>query len=103
MQESGNSGDQAKEESAQCLISMTGNKVKNPIESDNYENSSEFKQLNYRNLHVALVTGCALLAIGCIVAGAMTSGPIGAGLFAVAAVFATAAAAELRSSFLLSK
>ncbi|WP_341817078.1 hypothetical protein [Wolbachia endosymbiont (group A) of Agelastica alni] len=61
------------------------------------------KQPNNRNLHVALVAGCALSTIGCIVAGAMTSGLIGAGLLAMAAVFAIAAVAELHSNFLSSK
>ncbi|MGL9779113.1 MAG: hypothetical protein ACR5K5_02480, partial [Wolbachia sp.] len=56
-----------------------------------------------RNLHVALVAGCALSTIGCIVAGAMTSGLVGAGLLAMAAVFAIAAVAELHSNFLSSK
>ncbi|WP_353288360.1 hypothetical protein [Wolbachia endosymbiont (group A) of Tromatobia lineatoria] len=60
-------------------------------------------QPNNRNLHVALVAGCALSTIGCIVAGAMTSGLIGAGLLAMAAVFAIAAVAELHSNFLSSK
>ncbi|WP_343289272.1 hypothetical protein [Wolbachia endosymbiont of Encarsia formosa] len=77
---------------------MTGSKVKDTMQSNNYENNSKNK-----NLHVALVTSSALLAIGCIVAGAMTSGLVGAGLFVVAAVFATAAAAELCSNFLSSK
>ncbi|WP_265031594.1 hypothetical protein [Wolbachia endosymbiont (group A) of Tiphia femorata] len=61
------------------------------------------KQPNNRNLHVALVAGCALSTIGCIVAGAMTSGLVGAGLLAMAAVFAIAAVAELHSNFLSSK
>ncbi|MFP3023645.1 MAG: hypothetical protein ACEY3K_12425, partial [Wolbachia sp.] len=61
------------------------------------------KQPNNRNLHVALVAGCALSTIGCIVAGAMTSGLIGAGLLAMATVFAIAAVAELHSNFLSSK
>ncbi|WP_395461188.1 DUF350 domain-containing protein [Wolbachia endosymbiont (group B) of Ablattaria laevigata] len=72
--------------------------VLNKQEADNYENNSKNK-----NLHVALVTSSALLAIGCIVAGAMTSGLVGAGLFVVAAVFATAAAAEFCSNILSSK
>ncbi|MDR2045532.1 MAG: hypothetical protein LBP77_00815 [Rickettsiales bacterium] len=61
------------------------------------------KQPNNRNLHVALVAGCALSIIGCIVAGAMTSGLVGAGLLAMATVFAIAAVAELHSNFLSSK
>ncbi|MGX9891778.1 DUF350 domain-containing protein [Wolbachia endosymbiont of Protocalliphora sialia] len=81
-----------------CVISVTGSKVKDTMQSNNYENNSKNK-----NLHVALVTSSALLAIGCIVAGAMTSGLVGAGLFVVAAVFATATAAELCSNFLSSK
>lgn len=81
-----------------CVISVTGSKVKDTMQSNNYENNSKNK-----NLHVVLVTSSALLAIGCIVAGAMTPGLVGAGLFVVAAVFATAAAAELCSNFLSSK
>ncbi|MDR0773544.1 MAG: hypothetical protein LBE46_04510 [Wolbachia pipientis] len=61
------------------------------------------KQPNNRNLHVALVAGCALSTIGCIVAGAMISGLVGAGLLAMAAVFAIAAVAQLHSNFLSSK
>ncbi|WP_253302111.1 hypothetical protein [Wolbachia endosymbiont of Psylliodes chrysocephala] len=72
-------------------------------EASNKENNSEVKQPNNRNLHVALVAGCALSTIGCIVAGAMTSGLVGAGLLAMAAVFAIAAVAELYSNFLSSK
>ncbi|WP_264723101.1 hypothetical protein [Wolbachia endosymbiont (group A) of Sphecodes monilicornis] len=60
-------------------------------------------QPNNRNLHVALVAGCALSTIGCIVPGAMTSGLIGAGLLAMVAVLAIAAVAELHSNFLSSK
>lgn len=86
------------EEGPHCVISVTGSKVKDTMQSNNYENNSKNK-----NLHVALVTSSALLAIGYIVAGAMTSGLVGAGLFVVAAVFATAAAAELCSNFLSSK
>ncbi|MFP3030372.1 MAG: DUF350 domain-containing protein [Wolbachia sp.] len=85
------------EEGPHCVISVTGSKVKDTMQSNNYENSSKNK-----NLHVALVTSSALLAIGCIVAGAMTSGLVGAGLFVVAAVFATAAA-EFCSNILSSK
>ncbi|WP_353278781.1 DUF350 domain-containing protein [Wolbachia endosymbiont (group B) of Longitarsus flavicornis] len=91
------------EEGPHCVISVTGSKVKDTMQSNNYENNSKIKQLNNKNLHVALVTSSALLAIGCIFAGAMTSGLVGAGLFVVAAVFATAAAVELRSNFLSSK
>lgn len=88
------------EEGPHCVISVTGSKVKYTMQSNNYENNSKIKN---KNLHVALVTSSTLLAIGCIVAGAMTSGLVGAGLFVVAAVFATAAAAELCSNFLSSK
>ncbi|WP_264730171.1 DUF350 domain-containing protein [Wolbachia endosymbiont (group B) of Episyrphus balteatus] len=91
------------EEGPHCVISVTGSKVKDTMQSNNYENNSKIKQLNNKNLHVALVTSSALLAIGCIFAGAMTSGLVGAGLFVVAAVFATAAAAEFCSNILSSK
>ncbi|WP_265030905.1 DUF350 domain-containing protein [Wolbachia endosymbiont (group B) of Athalia cordata] len=86
--------------SPHCVISMTSSKVRDTMLSNNYENNSKIKN---KNLHVALVTSSALLAIGCIVAGAMTSGLVGAGLFVVAAVFATAAAAEFCSNILSSK
>ncbi|OAB82281.1 hypothetical protein WSTR_01570 [Wolbachia endosymbiont of Laodelphax striatellus] len=88
------------EEGPHCVISVTGSKVEDTMQSNNYENNSKIKN---KNLHVALVTSSALLAIGCIVAGAMTSGLVGAGLFVVAAVFATAAAAEFCSNILSSK
>lgn len=61
------------------------------------------KQPNNRNLHFALVAGCALSTIGRIVAGAITSGLIGARLLAMATVFAIAAVAEKHSNFLSSK
>ncbi|WP_374698495.1 hypothetical protein [Wolbachia endosymbiont (group B) of Limnophora tigrina] len=62
---------------------------------DNNNNDKEVlskKQPNNRNLHVALVAGCALLAVGCLVAGAMTSGLVGEGLLIMAAVFTIATA-----------
>ncbi|MDX5495809.1 MAG: DUF350 domain-containing protein [Wolbachia endosymbiont of Nomada marshamella] len=97
--------DQVKKESPQCVISVTGSQAmqSEKKEAANYENKSKVKQPNNRNLHVALVAGCALSTIGCIVAGAMTSGLVGAGLLAMAAVFAIAAVAELHSNFLSSK
>lgn len=73
-----------------------------PVNEKKGEDTS-LKQPNNRNLHVALIAGCALSTIGCIVAGAMTSGLVGAGLLAMAAVFAIAAVAELHSNFLSSK
>ncbi len=96
---------------------MTGSQVKDSMQSkekeekavlskqeaSNNENNSEVKQPNNRNLRGALIAGCALSTIGCIVAGAMTSGLVGAGLLAMAAVFAIAAVAELHSNFLSSK
>ncbi|OCA06926.1 hypothetical protein [Wolbachia endosymbiont of Trichogramma pretiosum] len=86
------------EEGPHCVISVTGSKVKDTMQSNNYENNSKNK-----NLHVALVISSALLAIECIVAGVMTSGLVGAGLFMLAGVFATAAAAEFCSNILSSK
>ncbi|WP_407512329.1 DUF350 domain-containing protein [Wolbachia endosymbiont of Trichogramma kaykai] len=86
------------EEGPHCAISVTGSKVKDTMQSSNYENSSKNK-----NLHVALVISSALLAIECIVAGAMTSGLVGVGLFVLAGVLATAAAAEFCSNILSSK
>lgn len=74
-----------------------------PLNKKKGEDTPPEKQPNNRNLHVALVAGCALSTIGCIVAGAMTSGLVGAGLLAMAAVFAIAAVAELHSNFLSSK
>lgn len=65
------------EEGPHCVISVTGSKVKDTMQSNNYGNNSKIKN---KNLHVALVISSALLAIGCIVAGAMTSGLVGAGL-----------------------
>ncbi|GFY80043.1 uncharacterized protein TNIN_56931 [Trichonephila inaurata madagascariensis] len=74
-----------------------------PVNEKKGEDTPLKKQPNNRNLHVALIAGCALSTIGCIVAGVMTSGLIGAGLLAMAAVFAIAAVAELHSNFLSSK
>ncbi|MDX5462126.1 MAG: DUF350 domain-containing protein [Wolbachia endosymbiont of Tetragnatha montana] len=74
-----------------------------PVNEKKGEDTPLEKQPNNRNLHVALVAGCALSTIGCIVAGAMTSGLIGVGLFAVAAVCAIGVVAELHSNFLSSK
>ncbi|RDD34716.1 DUF350 domain-containing protein [Wolbachia endosymbiont of Cylisticus convexus] len=89
------------------LVHLTKTRPKGPSgrrPSSKYREKSEVKQPNNRNLHVAFATGCALLAIGCIVAGAMTSGLVGAAvLFATAAVFAIAAAVELHSNVLSSK
>lgn len=65
------------EEGPHCVISVTGSKVKDTMQSNNYGNNSKIKN---KNLHVALVISSALLAIECIVAGAMTSGLVGAGL-----------------------
>lgn len=97
--------DQVKKESSQYVILVTGSQAmqSEKKEAANYENKSKVKELHNKNLHVALATSSALLAIGCIVAGAMTSGLVGAGLFVVAAVFATAAAAEFCSNILSSK
>ncbi|MBA8756538.1 hypothetical protein HCR15_05805 [Wolbachia pipientis] len=74
-----------------------------PLNKKKGEDTPLKKQPNNRNLHVAFVAGCALSTIGCIVAGAMTSGLIGAGLLAMVAVLAIAAVAELHSNFLSSK
>lgn len=74
-----------------------------PLNKKKGEDTPLEKQPNNRNLHVALVAGCALSTIGCIVAGVMISGLVGAGLLAMAAVFAIAAVAELHSNFLSSK
>ncbi|WP_338481840.1 hypothetical protein [Wolbachia endosymbiont (group A) of Nomada hirtipes] len=74
-----------------------------PLNKKKGEDTPLEKQPNNRNLHVAFVAGCALSTIGCIVAGAMTSGLIGAGLLAMVAVLAIAAVAELHSNFLSSK
>ncbi|WP_264685300.1 DUF350 domain-containing protein [Wolbachia endosymbiont (group B) of Parapoynx stratiotata] len=97
--------DQVKKESSQYVILVTGSQAmqSEKKEAANYENKSKVKEPHNKNLHVALVTSSALLAIGCIVAGVMTSGLVGAGLFVVAAVFATAAAAEFCSNILSSK
>ncbi len=73
------------------------------MNKNNIESMPSKKQPNNRNLHVALVASCALSTIGCIVAEVMTSGLLGAGLLAMAAVFAIAAVAELHSNFLSSK
>lgn len=74
-----------------------------PLNKKKGEDTPLEKQPNNRNLHVAFVAGCALSTIGCVVAGAMTSGLIGTGLLAMVAVLATAAVAELHSNFLSSK
>ncbi|WP_341820911.1 hypothetical protein [Wolbachia endosymbiont (group A) of Myopa testacea] len=58
---------------------------------DNNNNDKEVlskKQPNNRNLHVALVAGCALLAVGCLVAAAIARSGI---LCVIGAVFAIAA------------
>ncbi|MDR2548565.1 MAG: hypothetical protein LBC34_03700 [Rickettsiales bacterium] len=56
------------------------------------ENSEPTKQPNNRNFRVALVTGCALSAIGCLIAGVVTLGMVGAGLLVMSVVLAIAAA-----------
>ncbi len=100
-------GLQPKDEGETKLAHLTKTRPKGPSgrrPSSKYREKSEVKQPNNRNLHVAFVAGCALSTIGCIVAGAMTSGLVGAAvLFATAAVFAIAAAVELYSNVLSSK
>ncbi|MDR1139915.1 MAG: hypothetical protein LBJ80_01260 [Rickettsiales bacterium] len=56
------------------------------------ENSEPTKQPNNRNFRIALATGCALSAIGCLIAGVVTLGMVGAGLLVMSVVFAVAAA-----------
>jgi hypothetical protein len=55
------------------------------------ENSEPTKQPNNRNFRVALATGCALSAIGCLIAGVVTLGMVGAGLLVMSVVLAVAA------------
>lgn len=56
------------------------------------ENSEPTKQPNNRNFRIALATGCALSAIGCLIAGVVTLGMVGAGLLVMSVVLAVAAA-----------
>ncbi|WCR58936.1 MAG: hypothetical protein PG978_000350 [Wolbachia endosymbiont of Ctenocephalides felis wCfeF] len=60
------------------------------------ENNSEYippeKQPNNRNFRIALAKGCALSAIGCLIAGVVTLGMVGAGLLVMSVVLAIAAA-----------
>ncbi|MDR2609562.1 MAG: hypothetical protein LBC06_03125 [Rickettsiales bacterium] len=67
------------------------NPEEKPKKQEN-ENSEPTKQPNNRNFRIALATGCALSAIGCLIAGVMTLGMVGAGLFAMSVVLAIAAA-----------
>ncbi|MDR3132090.1 MAG: hypothetical protein LBU02_03290 [Rickettsiales bacterium] len=65
-------------------------------ETSNNENNSEYippeKQPNNRNFRIALAKGCALSAIGCLIAGVVTLGMVGAGLLVMSVVLAVAAA-----------
>ncbi|MGL9717458.1 MAG: hypothetical protein ACR5K9_01995 [Wolbachia sp.] len=56
----------------------------------NKNNSKGMPQSNNRDLYKGFATGCAGLAVGCLIAGVIT---LGAGLFVMAAVFAIAAIA----------
>ncbi|NUX01134.1 hypothetical protein GO685_01165 [Wolbachia endosymbiont of Madathamugadia hiepei] len=55
------------------------------------ENSEPTKQPNNRNFRIALATGCALSAIGCLIAGVVTLEMVGAGLLVMSVVLAVAA------------
>ncbi|WP_395463450.1 hypothetical protein [Wolbachia endosymbiont of Cantharis cryptica] len=80
---------------------MTGSQAKDSMQSKEKEEKAvsskqeaskdilSKKQPNNRGLYKGFTVGCTLLAVGCVVAGAMTSG---LGLFAMAVVFAIAAA-----------
>jgi|GEM_PF-3773569 len=56
------------------------------------KNSEPTKQPNNRNFRIALATGCAFSAIGCLIAGVVTLGMVGAGLLVMSVVLAIAAA-----------
>ncbi|MGL9718216.1 MAG: hypothetical protein ACR5K9_06055 [Wolbachia sp.] len=55
------------------------------------ENLEPTKQPNNRNFRIALATCCAFSAIGCLIAGVVTLGMVGAGLLVMSVVFAIAA------------
>ncbi|MDR0288490.1 MAG: hypothetical protein LBH78_00285 [Rickettsiales bacterium] len=59
---------------------------------NNSEDTPPEKQPNNRNFRIALATGCALSAIGCLIAGVVTLGMVGAGLLVMSVVLAIAAA-----------
>ncbi len=67
------------------------NPEEKPKKQEN-ENSEPTKQPNNRNFRIALATGCALSAIGCLIAGVVTLGMVGAGLLVMSVVLAIAAA-----------
>ncbi|MFP3036182.1 MAG: hypothetical protein ACEY3A_04285 [Wolbachia sp.] len=66
------------------------NPEEKPKKQEN-ENSEPTKQPNNRNSRTALATCCAL-SVGCLVAGVVTLGIVGAGLLVMSVVFAIAAA-----------
>ncbi|MCM1001966.1 hypothetical protein DM84_01755 [Wolbachia pipientis] len=65
------------------------NPEEKPKKQEN-ENSEPTKQPNNRNFRTALATCCAL-SVGCLVAGVVTLGMVGAGLLVMSVVFAIAA------------